>query len=666
MAERSARRLPALLALVLVLTGLLPVPVSAAAPAPTPVAAAPKAATEPLALRAQTTWWQPDQPFTLTLAIGAPDAEGLEVAVSTFRMLTTRTAFAATVDGRTTGRPLETTVVPVTDLPDDGQGNRVVTLAPTVRNDGVYPLRVELRPLGGGAVVGSFVTHLVVVPPALKGDPLAVAAVVPVHAPPSTAADGTQSIDDERAEQLSGLAAALEQQPALPVTLAPTPDTVDGLAASPRDQDAATLAALGRASAGRQVLGSAYVPTNLTSMLNAGLGEEVAEQLNRGVATLRQRLGLEPTTATRLVDERLSDDALASLQGDQQVLRLVVPEALLQPIDRSLTLTSTFGLTSRRGPVAAAMADTALAAHFKEPSPVLAAQHLLADLAQIYNDAPPATRRGVVVAPARTWTPSAEFVTTFLAGLASSPILRATTLDGFFDAVSPAVSGTGKRATPLVRTIVEAGPGAAATPELPGAGIRETRRRLDAFATALDPDDPVGRGILDTMDRTLLTVPSLDLRSRDRTSYLRGIGEQLDRQIAGIVMPPNRSITLTAREGDIPVTITNRLGYPLHVALRVSGSPVEFPDGDLHDLELVRENTTSRFAVRAPSSGSFPIKVRLTFPDSDATIAQTQFTVRSTAISGVGTALSIGAALFLVVWWGNHLRGRRSKRLVPA
>jgi hypothetical protein len=39
--------------------------------------------------------------------------------------------------------------------------------------------------------------------------------------------------------------------------------------------------------------------------------------------------------------------------------------------------------------------------------------------------------------------------------------------------------------------------------------------------------------------------------------------------------------------------------------------------------------------------------------------------VRSTAISGVGPALSIGAGLFLLVGWGNHLRGRRSRRLVP-
>lgn len=668
MAERSARRLRALLALVVLVSALAPVRPAAAGRAARRGAAAQgtaPATTEPLVLLAQTTWWQPDSPFTLTLGIAAPDPGALEVVVSVYRKLPTRTAFAATIDGRITGRPLETTVLPVADLPEDGQGGRVAALTPTVRDDGVYPVRVELRPVGGGTATASFVTHLIAVPAALEGDRLAVAAVVPVHAPPSTAPDGTQAIDDARAGQLAQLAGGLEQQAGTPFTLAPTPDTIDGLAASPRGEDEATLAALARTAAGRQVLAGPYVPTNLSSMLDAGLGEEAAEQLNRGLGVLRDRLGVEPTTATRLVDERLTDDALASLQDDQKVLRLVVPEALLQPIARNTTLTATFGMTSRRGPVAAAMADTALAAHFREPSPVLAAQHLLADLAQIYNDDPKALRRGVVVAPSRSWTPSADFLRTFLSGLSSSPILAPTTVDGFFDVVAPATAGTGSRSTPLVRTIAEPPPGTPSAPDLPGAGIRQIRRRIDAFATALDPNDPVGRGIRDAMNRTLLTVPSSDLRVRDRARYLDGIDGQLRRQIAGIAMPPNRSITLTAREGDIPVTITNRLGYPLRVVLRVSGSPVEFPEGDVDELELVRENTTSRFAVRAPSSGSFPIKVRLTFPDSDATIASTQFTVRSTAISGVGTALSIGAALFLVVWWGNHLRGRRSKRLVP-
>ena len=39
--------------------------------------------------------------------------------------------------------------------------------------------------------------------------------------------------------------------------------------------------------------------------------------------------------------------------------------------------------------------------------------------------------------------------------------------------------------------------------------------------------------------------------------------------------------------------------------------------------------------------------------------------MQSTAVSGVGVVLSVGAALFLMVWWARHWRRtRRSRKLV--
>jgi len=44
-------------------------------------------------------------------------------------------------------------------------------------------------------------------------------------------------------------------------------------------------------------------------------------------------------------------------------------------------------------------------------------------------------------------------------------------------------------------------------------------------------------------------------------------------------------------------------------------------------------------------------------------IARTTFTVQSTALSGVGVFLSVGAGLFLVVWWSRHAwKARRAAR----
>jgi hypothetical protein len=70
--------------------------------------------------------------------------------------------------------------------------------------------------------------------------------------------------------------------------------------------------------------------------------------------------------------------------------------------------------------------------------------------------------------------------------------------------------------------------------------------------------------------------------------------------------------------------------------------------------------------VQMRASGAFPLGVTITSPDGSVVLDRTSFTIRSTAISGVGLVLSIGAGLFLLIWWARHWRtARRSTRLVP-
>ena len=49
-----------------------------------------------------------------------------------------------------------------------------------------------------------------------------------------------------------------------------------------------------------------------------------------------------------------------------------------------------------------------------------------------------------------------------------------------------------------------------------------------------------------------------------------------------------------------------------------------------------------------------------TTPDGDAMLGPpTAITVRSTALSGLGILVTIGAGLVLAAWWLQHLRSRR-------
>nr|MDQ6928834.1 DUF6049 family protein [Actinomycetota bacterium] len=248
------------------------------------------------------------------------------------------------------------------------------------------------------------------------------------------------------------------------------------------------------------------------------------------------------------------------------------------------------------------------------------------------------------------WKPSRAFLETVVGGLAQSPILEGVSLDQLFTSVAPAKTDTG---APLVRTL--------ASPPSPGlaevaANLRAARRRLDALGSILGPATPM-RGQL---ENRLLATESAELRSaRQRQPLVDSVQKAIDAQLSQIEMPQGRSITLTAQRGEIPVTFQNRTGTPAKVVVRVQSDKLAFPRGNTVTLDLIRRNTTQRFSVESRTSGAFPMRITLESPDGNLVIGRTRLTVRSTAASGVSLAVSLGAAMFLAIWWGRHTwRGR--------
>jgi putative peptidoglycan lipid II flippase len=154
----------------------------------------------------------------------------------------------------------------------------------------------------------------------------------------------------------------------------------------------------------------------------------------------------------------------------------------------------------------------------------------------------------------------------------------------------------------------------------------------------------------------------------------------LDRQLQMIHLPPDQSITLTARQGSIPITVVSTAPYNPFVRIKLSSTKLKFHDivvvggtcqpgatAETCVLTLHNENTTLKVPVNAPTPGVFRLTVDLESANGALSFAHTQYTVRSTAASGVGIFLSIGAALLLVLWWIRDLRhGRRARRLVPS
>jgi hypothetical protein len=122
-------------------------------------------------------------------------------------------------------------------------------------------------------------------------------------------------------------------------------------------------------------------------------------------------------------------------------------------------------------------------------------------------------------------------------------------------------------------------------------------------------------------------------------------------------------VTLTSHQGNIFVTLRNDTGYTVRLRIvLVADRRISLIKGGSRRITLPPMQRTLTFAVRSDSTGRFPIKVQVKTP-VDASIAQTitetEVLVRSTAYNRIALVLTIGAAAFLLGWWGRRFLPRR-------
>ena len=698
---RSAR--PVLLALVavLVLGGVVHSPVlpqPAGAQPPGPAAAGPARAlaaanadgsANALALLKQTPWVTPEQPhFDLQVGIGArAQSEGpLEVAVTVYGRLTTRTDFTQAVAGTIRGSVLDRvapvpvstagTVLPSLDL-TVGTGPPSAT-GPSIGLDcagtcpGVYPVSVVLQQTGG-VVLGHFNTFLTYVQSA-STNPLRFALVVPfadaVRVDPASSDASTALAKPSRGalDNLAGFARVLAARATVPITVLADPHTVQGLQASGRAaarQALASLSGLSQDPAVTEFPATPYVPVDLSALAGAGLTGEIVYQMKLGAAALNKAaIHTDPAGTTWVTTGGIGPSLVAGL-ADAGADRVVVPDSAIAS-DRSRLgiITQPFELSSgHNATVTAAVSDSGLEAHFAASprDPVLAAQQMLADLAFIQFEQPGSLQaRGVTAVSLRASTLDPTFVDALLAGLDNNPVVRAVTLNQFFNQVP--VGGNG---APTTRQPVAAGArsgisGAAAV------AISRARQRNDAFHSAVLGSPP----ILGQLDDLLLAAESQDLGPSRRDAAIATYERSLGAQLSLIQLSTDRAITLTSRTGRIPITFLSSAPYSLIGDVTLSSDKFEFPQGSTRSrFDINRSTNPLPMEVQARTSGDLPLEVTLTAPKTDVgavplVIAHGQLTVRSTATSVVGVILTLLAIAVLLAWWVRTWRRGRAARVV--
>ena len=619
-----------------------------------------------LLLEQQTPWVTPDGQFALRVAVPG-DRDGNEVVDATLYEATrSRTDFTQEVGGDGLGSRVAATGPVTIDggraavrFATSGQAAPGVTAA-RIDRPGVYPVEVRLID-GDGAQLDRLVTHLVRLPGAANdAPPLNLAMVVPIDAGPGIRPSGTKRTDPVGSDRLETLLDSLASHPNVPLVVVPTPDTVDTIANTPK------LGRLRRAVNGRQVLSSQYVPVDVAAWVAAGMDDDLAQQTTAGDATLAEHLVSRPDRRTAITDNTITPDALtrlAELGADQ----VVIPEGALAPLDADtfpVTLGQTFDVLDGTGQTQRAVAaDAGLAAHVDQTGdPVLDASTLIADLAVIYFDQPALTRGVTLVLP-RQWTPPEDFLDTLLTALGQPSVVAPVTLDTMFARVPEATIGGADDPSgpPLVR-------GLAPAPSPPLGGYPEARRltRLttQGFISFAGRVNPVVR----SLQRRLLVSGYADFDRSQRRAYIDAIGRQIHGATASVRAPARQTVTLTSRDGRIPLNLSNENLYDVTVRLQFDSEKLTFPDGDTAIIHLPRSSVTSLDVdVSARSSGTFPLTATITSPDQVLVVARSKFTVRSTAVSNVGLVLSVGAGLFLAIWWASHFhRVRRARRLVTA
>ncbi|HEX6568032.1 MAG TPA: DUF6049 family protein [Acidimicrobiales bacterium] len=600
----------------------------------------------------QPAWVRPGEPFTVRVQVsGAPAGTTIDMVVH--ERLESRDEFRTTLDGEL-GDPEYT--VPRQPLPAGQPATVGVGFTPGgpgtgLSGGGVYPVEVRAVAPSGAAIAGvvTYLSYLSSDTPEFP--PLSVAVLMDIGAEPALRTDGQYVLPPGTAERAGERLRVLRGTADLPLTVAPGPETIDALAQS-GPEGAATVDQLRSLIAGRTVLARPFVDVDLASLQRAGLIAEANAQADGGANVVRRRLGVEPAAGVWLSGAAYGAES-ARIAVDLGIDRAVVPPSAVddqrddgEPADVPAAPVR----LGESGPLTM-VTDPDLAAHLTSDEGMVAAHRFIAELTITWLERPSIQRAVVVhLPPDRPIDPAV--VTTALAALADGQAVRVVPVSRIFRDVPPLEDGP-TTLTPAPAAGVDLRPIAPA--------LLSARQRVAGVGGLLDdPDEGT------SLEHSLLLSTGTDTPDGDRRAYVQRTDEALDSLSGAVTLPDEFRITLTSRSSSIPVTLTNLSDQDLTVRVELDADQLEFPEGDVYTRTLPPGTTRIEVRVRARTSGAFSLAVTVTSPDGSIVLDRSTFDVRSTAISGVGLVLSVGAGLFLAIWWAKHWRSaRRSRYLMP-
>jgi hypothetical protein len=292
--------------------------------------------------------------------------------------------------------------------------------------------------------------------------------------------------------------------------------------------------------------------------------------------------------------------------------------------------------------------DVASLAATQMEDPVLAAHIALGAMAAVWFELPGTPGRGVSLYFSGDGSLPGTYLRTLVQLVQGSPWLAAVPASRFASLVPPVTV----RQIPVRATRTY-------DPRLVS-GLRDARGVLANFAATAPAEASLVRdlrsSLLPVESGAALADPSIGERAID------SVRARVAKVYRGITIPTSK-VTLTSRSGTFPLTLDNRSGTAVTVKLRfVSDRRIQFPGGAERTIEVPGSSRTLAIKVRALTTGRIPIKVLLLSQSEGVppqTIAQRLLVIRSTAYNLVALLITVGAAVFLLAWWGRRFLPRR-------
>ncbi|MDQ3660078.1 MAG: DUF6049 family protein, partial [Actinomycetota bacterium] len=270
-------------------------------------------------------------------------------------------------------------------------------------------------------------------------------------------------------------------------------------------------------------------------------------------------------------------------------------------------------------------------------------QRFFAETSQIREEAPGLSDRVVQTTLPSLWHPRPATARLLLVTMARAPWIETVTLE----------KGLALAENRRSKTLVKRSQRSVGEPVNDyWAGVGSAQELTEHFASLSPPDT-----LLERLQKAVLVAQSRSwwvkagAQELSGESYVGGTTATIENELAKIDLIGKDEIILSSREAPIPLVLSNDTSYPVTLVIDLLSDRLVFPKGRRITVRDIAPGTHS-IAIDAVSetSGAFPLVARIVTPEGYS-IADKRLTVRSTELNVIAVGITVGALLFLIVFY---------------